>query len=70
MIKTEHQIRMLLKDRVTLKTGVMTAGNSALPSKEYIALLFYCLKLSVPVAQSIALAAQKVVGSNPRKRAY
>ncbi len=37
----EHQISMLewfLKDHdVTLKTGMMAAGNSALPPQEYIA---------------------------------
>ncbi len=35
----QKQIRILewfLKDHVALKTGVMTAENSALPSQEYI----------------------------------
>ncbi len=39
----EHQISMsewFLKDHVTLKTGVLTAENSALPSQESITFEF------------------------------
>jgi len=42
MLFEQYILKLFLKDHVTLKTGVMmTAENSALPSKEQITFIFH-----------------------------